>query len=103
MVNGLSKSFRIRSAELPDATRICAIYGFHVADGAGTFEEVAPAAEEIRRRMENVKVRGLPWHVAEAKGELAATAMQVPTTRVRLTDTPFRHRFTWIVTGTAGA
>jgi L-amino acid N-acyltransferase YncA len=78
MVNGLSKSFRIRSAELSDATRICAIYGFHVADGAGTFEEVAPAAEEMRRRMENVKVRGLPWHVAEAKGELAGYCYASP-------------------------
>ena len=68
--DGMSKAFKIRNAEHSDATRIGAIYGVHVSDGAGTFEEVAPAAEEIRRRMENVKARGLPWHVAEAKGEL---------------------------------
>jgi L-amino acid N-acyltransferase YncA len=78
MVNGLSKSFKIRSAELSDATRICAIYSFHVADGTGTFEEVAPATEEIRRRMENVKARGLPWHVAEAKGELVGYCYASP-------------------------
>jgi phosphinothricin acetyltransferase len=64
----MSDPFKIRTAAPADAERVAAIYGFHVADGAGTFEEVAPAAEEIRRRMENVRARGLPWHVAEANG-----------------------------------
>ena len=76
--DGMSKALKIRNAEHSDATRISAIYGVHVSDGAGTFEEVAPAAEEIRRRMENVKARGLPWHVAEAKGELVGFCYASP-------------------------
>ena len=52
------KSFRIRDAQSADAAELCAIYGFHVVDGAGSFEEVAPATDEFRRRMENVSARG---------------------------------------------
>ncbi len=63
-------AFQIRSAQPADAIAISAIYGFHVTDGSGTFEEVAPAADEIRRRMESVRARGLPWVVAEAAGRV---------------------------------
>jgi L-amino acid N-acyltransferase YncA len=64
------KSFGTRDAQSADAAELCAIYGFHVVDGAGTFEEVAPATDEFRRRMENVQARGLPWRVAEARGSI---------------------------------
>lgn len=63
-------SIRIRDGQPPDAAAVCGIYGFHVTDGAGTFEEMAPATDEIRRRMENVRARGLPWRVAEANGSI---------------------------------
>lgn len=59
-------TFQIRRAHPEDAAAISSIYGMHVAEGAGTFEEVAPTTDEIRRRMENVRARGLPWAVAEA-------------------------------------
>jgi L-amino acid N-acyltransferase YncA len=61
---------KVRKAEFDDVLPIADIYGFHVVDGAGTFEEVAPTVEEIRRRMENVMARGLPWKVAEARGRV---------------------------------
>jgi L-amino acid N-acyltransferase YncA len=64
------KSFRVRDAQSADAAELCAIYGFHVVDGAGSFEEVAPATDEFRRRMENVSARGLPWRVAEARDSI---------------------------------
>src|SRR5260370_31918062 len=48
-----------------DIAGIVAIYGFHGAQGAGTFEEVAPSPDEMRRRFDNVRARGLPWRVAE--------------------------------------
>jgi L-amino acid N-acyltransferase YncA len=67
---GYDATIRIRDAQSTDAAKICAIYGFHVTDGAGTFEEVAPATDEIRRRMENVRARGLPWRVAEARDSI---------------------------------
>jgi phosphinothricin acetyltransferase len=73
-----STPFRTRSADLADAVEIARIYGFHVADGAGTFEEVAPTVEEIQRRIENVKARGLPWQVAEADGHLVGYAYASP-------------------------
>ena len=61
---------KVRNAEFDDVASIAKIYGFHVVDGAGTFEEVAPTVEEIRRRVDNVKAQGLPWKVAEASGEV---------------------------------
>jgi L-amino acid N-acyltransferase YncA len=63
---------------LDDAVQIAQIYGFHVADGAGTFEEVAPTTEEMRRRIENVKARGLPWQVADAAGCLVGYCYASP-------------------------
>lgn len=59
------EAFKIRSAVRDDATQVSRIYGFHVSEGAGTFEEVAPTAEEVNRRMQNVSARRLPWKVAE--------------------------------------
>jgi L-amino acid N-acyltransferase YncA len=63
-------AFQIRAAQPEDAAAISSIYGVHVSEGAGTFEEVAPATDEIRRRMVNVRARGLPWVVAEAAGRV---------------------------------
>jgi L-amino acid N-acyltransferase YncA len=74
----MKRAFQIRNAELPDAVAICEIYGFHVRDAAGTFEEIAPAVEEIRRRMENVKARGLPWQIAISKGGVAGFCYASP-------------------------
>jgi phosphinothricin acetyltransferase len=60
--------FKVRNAVRDDAAQIARIYGIHVSEGAGSFEEVAPTSEEISRRMKNVNVHGLPWKAAEARG-----------------------------------
>ncbi len=68
VADAASSPFYTRDATRMDIAAIAAIYGFHVAQGAGTFEEVAPSPDEMRRRFDNVRARGLPWRVAEIGG-----------------------------------
>ena len=49
-----------------DAPAIAQIYAPYVLTTCVTFEEIAPAADEIRARMQKVLDAGLPWYVAEA-------------------------------------
>jgi phosphinothricin acetyltransferase len=48
-----------------------AIYAHHVEQGLGSFEELAPPAEEMRRRFEAIVADGFPYLVAEAGGAIA--------------------------------
>lgn len=59
---------RVRDAAPDDAPALAAIYGHHVLHGVGTFEEAPPSPEEMTRRLEAVRARGLPYLVAEAEG-----------------------------------
>jgi phosphinothricin acetyltransferase len=61
----------VRDADLADFPAVAALYAHHVQTGLATFEEVAPSADELRRRFANVRARGLPWKVAEIDGRLA--------------------------------
>ena len=54
----------IRDAAAPDFARITQIYADHVLNGFGTFEEVPPSCDEMRRRHAEVRERGLPYLVA---------------------------------------
>ncbi len=54
----------IRPAEPHDAEALADIYGHHVREGFGTFEETPPAAAEMERRRSAVADRGLPYLVA---------------------------------------
>ena len=54
----------IRSATGADASAVAAIYGHHVLNGLGTFEEVPPSDAEIGARIAAVLERGLPYLVA---------------------------------------
>lgn len=54
----------IRAATADDADALAAIYGHHVLQGFGTFEEVPPDAEEMERRRAAIAGRGLPYVVA---------------------------------------
>ena len=56
---------RIRSAEPADAAAVAAIYGHHVLESLGTFEEVPPSEVEIAGRIAGVQALGLPYLVAE--------------------------------------
>ena len=60
----------VRSAAQGDLAAIQAIYAHHVLRGLGTFEEVPPGVEEMRRRHQDVTGRGLPYLVAVERGEI---------------------------------
>jgi L-amino acid N-acyltransferase YncA len=68
----------IRSALAGDAAALAAIYGHHVVNGLGTFEEVAPSAIEVIERMNAVTALSLPYLVAEIDGEIAGFAYASP-------------------------
>lgn len=58
---------RVREATPADATALAAIYGHHVLNGVGTFEETPPGPEEMTHRLEAVRALHLPYLVAEAE------------------------------------
>jgi len=60
----------VRAAAQGDLAAIQAIYAHHVLRGLGTFEEVPPGVEEMRRRHQDVTGRGLPYLVALERGEI---------------------------------
>jgi phosphinothricin acetyltransferase len=55
----------IRPSVASDLAAICAIYGWHVTRGTGTFELDVPSVAEMARRRDDVLARRLPWLVAE--------------------------------------
>jgi L-amino acid N-acyltransferase YncA len=69
---------RIRPATPDDAAALAAIYGHHVLHGFGTFEEVAPSAEDMVQRVSAVVGYGLPYLVAETDGAVAGFAYASP-------------------------
>lgn len=60
----------LRDATPADLAAITAIYAHHVAHGSGTFEEGAPDAAEMARRMARVQTDGCAWLVTENDGQL---------------------------------
>jgi len=60
----------IRPSAAKDLPAIQSIYAYHVLHGLASFEEEAPALEDMRRRYEDVVRQGLPYLVAEEKGEV---------------------------------
>jgi phosphinothricin acetyltransferase len=60
----------VRPAAPQDLTAIQSIYAYHVMHGLASFEEEAPALEEMRRRYEEITGRGLPYLAAEENGEV---------------------------------
>jgi len=61
---------RVRPAAPADLPAIQAIYAHAVATGLASFEEVAPAVDEMRRRFDDVLAHGLPYLAAELNGRL---------------------------------
>jgi phosphinothricin acetyltransferase len=55
----------IRDAAPGDAEAVAALYAVHVETGVGTFEETAPDAAEMSRRMAAVAALSLPFLLAE--------------------------------------
>ena len=63
--------YTIRPSRDEDVAAIAAIYGHHVLHGLASFEEEPPSTEEVHRRFDDVRSRGLPWLAAEFGGVLA--------------------------------
>ena len=60
----------LREARPADLPAIVAIYAHHVAHGTGTFEEQAPDAAEMGRRVARVQEAGCAWLVTENDSEV---------------------------------
>ncbi len=60
----------VRPAAAQDLPAIHSIYAYHVLHGLASFEEVPPPLEEMRRRYDEVTRQGLPYLVAEDRGEV---------------------------------
>jgi L-amino acid N-acyltransferase YncA len=61
---GVLPQVTLRAAAPDDAAAIGALYAHYVRTSIATFEEVAPDAAEIARRVLAVQSAGLPWIVA---------------------------------------
>jgi L-amino acid N-acyltransferase YncA len=59
----------IRPSTLADLPAITAIYAQAVLHGTGTFELDPPDLAEMSRRRDDVLSKGLPWLVAQERGE----------------------------------
>jgi phosphinothricin acetyltransferase len=68
----------LRAATGADASALAEIYGHHVRNGTGTFEEVAPTPADMEVRRATVAALGLPWLVAEADGRVLGYAYAGP-------------------------
>ena len=64
----------VRDARDDDMPAIHAIYVHHVRTGLGSFEEIPPDAEEMRRRRAAILGDQLPYLVAEIDGRIAGYA-----------------------------
>jgi L-amino acid N-acyltransferase YncA len=64
----------IRASGDPDLPAITAIYAHHVLHGTGTFETVPPTLQAMAERRADVLGKGLPFLVAEEKGEVLGYA-----------------------------
>jgi phosphinothricin acetyltransferase len=68
----------LRDAMPADMGAVTAIYAHHVQTGYGSFEEIPPSIEEMVRRFDNVRARGLPWRVAELDGRIVGYCYASP-------------------------
>ena len=64
----------VRDLEDRDIAAVAAIYGHHVLNGFGSFEEAAPSAEAMMARAAAVRALALPYLVAEESGEVLGFA-----------------------------
>ena len=64
----------IRPSRDPDLPAITAIYAHHVLTGTGTFETVPPTLEDMTARRAEVLAKGLPFLVAEERGQVLGYA-----------------------------
>jgi L-amino acid N-acyltransferase YncA len=68
----------LRDAMLDDVAAIAAIYRPYVLNSAATMEIEPPDELEMRRRLSDVHSRGLPFLVAEVRGEVIGYGYAAP-------------------------
>ncbi len=68
----------VRTAVSADAEQVAAIFAHYVTTSVATFEEVAPAAEAWRRRLDDLAGQNLPFLVAEADVDICGFAYASP-------------------------
>lgn len=68
----------LREAQPADLAAVRRIYAHHVLNGLASFELEPPDEAEMRRRREAVAERGLPFLVAELRGEVRGFAYAGP-------------------------
>ncbi len=64
----------IRETRDDDMPAVQAIYAHHVRTGLGSFEEVPPSLDEMRKRRAEILANGLPYLTAERDGVIAGYA-----------------------------
>lgn len=64
----------IRPSRDEDIAAIASIYTHHVLHGTGTFELAPPSPTDMQARRAEVQARGLPWLVAEDRGQVLGYA-----------------------------
>jgi len=64
----------IREVKESDAAPIAAIYNYYIQNSVVSFEEEQLSADDVIRRMQEVKDLGFPWIVAEDQGEIVGYA-----------------------------
>lgn len=64
----LGMTSMIRPAAPSDAESVCRIYNHYVANTVVTFEEEPVSSTDMRRRIDAVMAKSLPWLVAEDGG-----------------------------------
>ena len=70
----MTPAILVRPSADADIPAIARIYGHHVLHGLASFEEVAPAAEEMARRRADILAKGFPYLVAEQAGQVVGYA-----------------------------
>jgi L-amino acid N-acyltransferase YncA len=69
---------QVRPATADDVPAMQEIYTHHVRHGLASFEEEPPSVDEMRRRFDDVRARGLPWLAADFGGVLAGYGYCAP-------------------------
>ena len=74
MVRQDSQPTTVRAVTPADSGAVAAIYNHYVRETVVTFEEEPVAADEMSRRIDEVRAGSLPWFVAERAGAIAGYA-----------------------------
>ena len=74
----MSDTVTIRDCRGDDLPAVTAIYARQVRDGTGSFEITPPDRAAMERRRGDVIAKGLPYLVAEARGEVVGFAYAQP-------------------------